>query len=322
MRVLKEWFVFGVLFFTFPAFAVDQATLNDVLTQADIEKAETAYARALKSLAMKRLLAKKNQDVEAAWHEMDVEEALKEKYPLTPQDILKERKKREALKSASKQRLKPIRKNLKVIEQGFREANIPTIHVSSSFLSVIEVFDTAGNPWPIEKVDMIVNEFTAPKISGEKNNQIQVSCHQSHAEANIVILLKGTSESLNLFLKSSDEIADIKTTLMVKGLGPVAKSTHSHHAFDEKDAMILNFAAGLPPKEAKRVQVTGMEAEGWLFEGYFYVRTQNVMNAPRYLASRQIADFKVYKFKPISTATFSTKHGDRLQVSFSRKAVG
>lgn len=169
----------------------------------------------------------------------------------------------------------------------------PQVNLAAGYITTISMVDATGAPWPILDVGVGGNFEVTPTQAG--SHVIRVTPLTRLGNGNLSVLLKDLSTPIIFRLVSGGSSFHMRYDARVPKLGPNAKTPIIERgrvgpvAGDQLIAMILENA---PPKEAKRLKVTGLDARtmAWKVEDKIFVRTPLSLLSPAWNASASSPD--------------------------------
>lgn len=169
----------------------------------------------------------------------------------------------------------------------------PQINLAAGYVTTIDMVDVSGEPWPILDVGVGGNFEVTPTQAG--SHVVRVVPLTRMGTGNLSILLKDLSTPVIFRLSAGGPSFHMRYDARVPKLGPNAKIPLIEHrrlgpvAGDQTIAMILENA---PPKEAKRLKISGLDARtmAWRLDEKVFVRTPLTMLSPAWNASASSTD--------------------------------
>jgi len=194
----------------------------------------------------------------------------------------------------------------------------PALRLSRGQQTSIVFSDVSGQPWFIENVSMNRQLFS----DGRQGQQGQQSAAQQQPTnvltlepltpagyGNVTVTLRGLPTPVIFVLTSAQQEVDMRVDAKVPGRNPDAIDTVAVSRLPSIDGALSYFLDGVPPKEARRLKVTGFDgAEAWLYRDNLYVRAKADAQYPAYMsAARSTSGISVYRYAaPHSSITFTT----------------
>ena len=275
---------------------------RDIVSQK--KQVLTDYLFELKQLEELRNTLKKNLSKQAK------EDAFQEKYPLTPNDIIKSRKKdQEIEKAKNKPLLGSIKNNIRTITIDTDAVKPITLNVSKGYASSIVFFDYNGDAWAIEG-DIIGNSkaYTSKKGIGKNNSIAIFEINQQFKETNALIKLKGLNAPLVIKLKNNMKEVDSRLTVRIPMFNPdsnIEIKDRLESVGLEEDPYILDVLYGNKINNAKRLKLKGVKGDAFLINDYIYIRTKYDLVLPP-IKDKRISSlgYKAFKVTPTNTLMF------------------
>lgn len=203
---------------------------------------------------------------------------------------------------------KPITRTLLVnLDPG---VSPPVLRVTRGQLTSIVFSDLNGQPWIIKDVGMNREMFSdghdghQNATNEEPTNVLTIEPLEPAAYGNVSVRLKGLSTPVIFVLAAAQQEVDLRVDAKLPGRNPDAIRSVSYTLAPGIDASLVTFLDGVPPKDSRRVKVTGWDGtEAWAYRGSLYLRTTGVVQYPAYFSSARSTSGKaVYRFdsKPAS----------------------
>lgn len=223
---------------------------------------------------------------------------------------------------------KPVTRTLMVnLDPGVEP---PVLRLTRGQQTSIVFSDVSGQPWFIERVSLNRQLFsdgrqggvntgtpTAGAGQGEPpTNVLTLEALQPASYGNVTVTLRGQSTPVIFVLASAQTEADMRVDAKVPGTNPDASHAVTLQATPTLDNALPYFLDGVPPTSAKRLRVTGLDAEAWVFERNLYVKARANAQYPAYMAAaRSTSGVSVYRYHGVPKAvTFTT--GGRAATAF------
>lgn len=195
----------------------------------------------------------------------------------------------------------------------------PALRLTRGQQTSIVFSDVSGQPWFIENVSMNRQLFSDGR-QGQGQGQGQQGVQQPTnvltieplapaAYGNVTVTLRGLSTPAIFVLTSAQQEVDMRVDAKVPGHNPDAIDTVTVSTLPSIDSALSYFLDGVPPMDARRLKVTGLEnAEAWLYRDNLYVRAKADAQYPAYLsAARSTSGVSVYRYAGLhSSVTFTT----------------
>jgi intracellular multiplication protein IcmK len=189
----------------------------------------------------------------------------------------------------------------------------PALRLSRGQSTSIVFSDTNGDAWLIESVRLNRQLFSDGKQAdgGEPvpTNVLSIEPLTPAAYGNVTVKLRGLSTPVIFTLTAAQKEVDIRVDGKVPGRNPDATSTVAITAMPTIDGALPYFLDGVPPKDARRLKVTGMDGvEAWAYQDSLYVRAKADAQYPAYTnAAKSTSGVAVYRYANLhSSVTFLT----------------
>jgi intracellular multiplication protein IcmK len=171
-------------------------------------------------------------------------------------------------------------------------AEAPVIHLAAGYVTTINILDASGEPWPILDVGVGGNFDVSPTKADM--HIVRIMPLTRYSSGNISILLKDltTPVVFRLVADTTSDI-DLRFDARVPKYGPSAKiPLVDHSRLEAGDETIMAFLQNLPPKDAKRIKIGGVDGRtlGWSLGDKVYVRTPLSLLSPAWNASVNSSD--------------------------------
>lgn len=187
----------------------------------------------------------------------------------------------------------------------------PALRLTRGQQTSIVFSDVSGQPWFIENVSMNRQIFSDGQVGSPQKptNILTVEPLTPAAYGNVTVTLRGLPTPVIFVLTSAQLEMDMRVDAKVPGRNPDAIDTITVSALPAIDDSLSNFLDGVPPKDAQRLNVTGLDgAEAWLYHDNLYVRAKANAQYPAYLsAARSTSGVSVYRYATAhNSVTFTT----------------
>jgi intracellular multiplication protein IcmK len=182
----------------------------------------------------------------------------------------------------------------------------PIIRTSRGQITTVVFSDANGNPWMIKDVKLNRTQFSDGRGSGqgggdaqqEPTNVLSIEPLGLASFGNVSVQLKGLSTPVIYVLAAAQQEVDLRVDAKIPGRNPDAQDSISYATAPGIDVSLPNFLDGVPPKDAKRLRVTGLkDTEAWMYQDGLYVRTDADVQYPAFFSSARSTSGKaVYRF--------------------------
>lgn len=171
-------------------------------------------------------------------------------------------------------------------------AEAPMVHLAAGYVTTINILDSTGEPWPILDVGVGGNFDLSPTKADM--HIVRIMPLTRYSTGNLSVLLKDLSTPV-IFRLAADTTSDVDLRLdaRVPKFGPGAKiPIVDHSRLEAGDETIMAFLQNLPPKDAKRLKIGGVDTRtmAWSLNERVYVRTPLTLLSPAWNANVASAD--------------------------------
>jgi hypothetical protein len=270
-------------------------------------------------LARRELMLELNQMYQALENQYSLESEMLNEVPLPPEKILEHRKKRQEQERASSIRVSgPVKETFNTMNLPMEQKEVIEVKIVPGYLSTLTFFDSTGAPWPIEYAQP-GNESFQINIAGEKGNIINLDTSNMYADANASIGLVNQNHNYIIKLVANDKENTSKLSFRVPDTGPEANQQIStsrnvvenapEEMYDIINGRIYNLEG------AKNVKISGVEADGYEYNGFLYIVSRhNLLSPARENSVSLPSGTTAYKIYPTSSLQFSV-NGKRVFAS-------
>lgn len=221
---------------------------------------------------------------------------------------------------------KPITRSLIVnLDAG---VSPPIIRLARGQQSSIVFSDMAGNPWFVERVVLNRTAFSDGRANNEitkderPTNVITIEPMSISAYGNVTVTLRGLSTPVIFMLLSGQGEVDLRVDAKISGNNPDQPTPNiSYSNAPSIDNSLAYFLDGVPPKDAVRLRVTGMNnIDAWLFQNELYVRTRSDVLYPAFMSSaKSTTGLSIYKFSQLFPAVTLSSGGQAITIQIERQ---
>lgn len=182
-------------------------------------------------------------------------------------------------------------------------ARPPEINLARGFQTSLVFTDGAGNPWPIEHVQMNRQLFSdgGNVMAG---SVLSIEPQTAIAYGNVTIRLQDKNTPVVLLLNAGEKATvgqsvDVRVDVKIPGRSPGAPTGRVLDTSSSPDDTMLRFLDGNAPADAVVMRASGGAwMDAWRWRGHLYVRTKDVVMWPAYdAASRSGGDDGVYVYR-------------------------
>lgn len=182
----------------------------------------------------------------------------------------------------------------------------PVLRLTRGQFTSVVFSDIRGEPWLIDNVALnreLYNDGTEKNTTNKNaippTNVLTIEPLSPAVYGNVAIRLKGLSTPIIFVMTAAQQEVDIRVDAKVPGHNPDATDVVTMSNMPNIDASLTSFLDGVPPREAKRLHVSGLpNTEAWIYNDNMYVRTDADVQYPAYWsAARSTSGKSVYRFK-------------------------
>ncbi len=197
----------------------------------------------------------------------------------------------------------------------------PALRLTRGQQTSIVFSDVSGQPWFIENVSLNRQLFSdgrqnaqaatsqQQQIRQQATNVLTIEPLAPAAYGNVTVTLRGLSTPVIFVLTSAQQEVDMRVDAKVPGRNPDAIDSVTVSTLPSIDSALSYFLDGVPPKDARRLKVSGLEGtEAWLYRENLYVRAKADAQYPAYMsAARSTSGVSVYRYAGLhNSITFTT----------------
>ncbi len=225
--------------------------------------------------------------------------ALEQAFPMTPSMIHDYRDAYDATESAilTDEEPKALIDTLPVwLEPG---AQAPVLHLAPRIASVVGFYDQAGHPWPVRQYVIGDGDTYDVVQLGENANTLAIAPKARLGWSNLVVALTDEPAPVVLRLRIGAEAAHFRSAVQVMKAAPHAPTAPHAPRLRAGDAELLAALIGYHlPATARRMQISGIEADVWLLGDDLLLRTRNPLLSPAWTAHMAAPDgVRAYRLK-------------------------
>lgn len=266
---------------------------------------------------------------------------LKNQFPMSPEQI---KTFRETLNIYEKAMQEQVRNPTPIMST--RSVNLdpgsapPAVKISTGYVSSIIFVDDTGAPWPIRAYDIgnpeafsIVWEKGQPSVVEDvagstvpvvkkKNfgsNILLIQGLLPYSNTNLVVMLDSLSTPVIINLVNDQQKVDYRLDLRIPGMGPLATvPIMANASIPGTDTMLMGLIDGIPPEQARPLEVFGGNAQAWLLnDEELLIRTRLTILSPSYTGSMRSPDgTKVYRM-PKTPIIMAAKDGNTYKLAIN-----
>lgn len=183
-------------------------------------------------------------------------------------------------------------------------ASPPMIRLTQNLPSSIVFSDMSGSPWSIinhtttDEMFQVSGKPEEGESADEHTNILTIATKKAIAYGNITVTLKGLSTPVIFLLSAGQKEVDMRVDAKIPGRNPDVHHRALANGLPEIDDDLGYFLDGVPPQEAQRLKVTGLEdTQAWFYKDSLYVRAKADAQYPAYIsAARSTSGMSVYRY--------------------------
>jgi len=187
-------------------------------------------------------------------------------------------------------------------------ANPEIVRLAAGQMSSLVFSDMAGQPWYIEDVKMnqaLFNDGGSLQVGSTQAQQqkrltniLSIQPLAPKAYGNVTVTLRGLSTPVIFILAAGQGEVDYRLDAKIPGANPDAAAGVAFSNLPGLDGALTYFLDGVPPKDARRLGVSGMDGvEAWRYRDALYVRVKADAQWPAYVsAARSTSGVSVYRY--------------------------
>jgi intracellular multiplication protein IcmK len=172
----------------------------------------------------------------------------------------------------------------------------PVIRLANGYVSSIVFVDETGAPWPVSAYS--VGNPGAFNIQWDtESNLLLIQGQGAYVSGNMAVTLKKLDTPIMLTIVSEQNVVDYRVDFRVQGRGPNANGSIIASTLPQNNSQLLmNLLDGVPPSDAKALEVSGGPAQAWLRGNTLLLRTPLTVLSPGWTATMSSPDgTKVYQ---------------------------
>jgi intracellular multiplication protein IcmK len=175
----------------------------------------------------------------------------------------------------------------------------PVIRLANGYVTSVVFVDETGAPWPVAAYS--VGNPQAFNIQWDtESNLLMIQGQGAYVTGNMAVTLAKLPTPIMLTIVSEQNVVDYRVDFRVQGRGPNAHGSIIGSSLPQNsNQMLMNLLDGVPPGDARALEITGGPAEAWVREGIMFVRTPLTVLSPSWTATMSSPDgTKVYQMNP------------------------
>lgn len=202
--------------------------------------------------------------------------------PLSPAEIRKIRKRLTDTKRAAGEAPYPAKPvTCSVLLDMSPGATPPVIRISAGSGAMLTFYDLTGAEWPIKAIKNFNDTDFGAEVTIKDGAVLSIEAKSEFGQGNVGVVLDGVPKAVVIALLAGQKATDYQCDMRVPMRGPKAKPepvplsykpVFNHYLSDILD--------GVPPPEAKPLQVSGGPAQAWLIGGQMVIRSRMTLISP------------------------------------------
>lgn len=175
----------------------------------------------------------------------------------------------------------------------------PVIRLANGYVTSVVFVDETGAPWPIAAYS--IGNPQAFNIQWDnESNLLMIQGQGAYVTGNMAVSLAKLPTPLMLTIVSEQNVVDYRVDFRVQGRGPNANGSIIGSSLPQNsNQLLMNLLDGVPPGDARSLEITGGPAEAWLRGGTLFLRTPLTVLSPSWTATMTSPDgTKVYQMNP------------------------
>jgi intracellular multiplication protein IcmK len=242
------------------------------------------------------------------------ENMLKKMYPMSPEQIQALREAHETTQRAMEAPAQPVPKPT-VTSQSVNlspGSAPPVLRLSTGYVSSVVFMDETGAPWPVSAYSIgDPNNFNIQW--DQQSNLLLIQGQKPYATGNMAVNLLGMPTPVMLTIVTDQGVVDYRVDFRIQGKGPNARGAIIGSALPQNaNAMLMNLLEGIAPQDSELLNVTGGNAQAWLWNNQLYVRTPLTLLSPGWVATMSSADgTHVYQL-PVTPMILASYRGESI----------
>ncbi len=232
-----------------------------------------------------------NNDADISIGQEAFSKTAKQMMPLTPEQIktlryLFDQSQRAAAADPGDKPPKPTSSSVMVnLSPG---AAPPVIRLRAGYVTSLVFLDSTGEPWPVQAYDL-GNPKSFNIRWDQKGNTLLVQAMDTYQAGNLAVMLKDHNTPVMITLMPGQQEVDYRVDLRLPSLGPNAAPSISGLP-ESGNSQLLNFLDGVPPSNARELQVSGEACQAWIMGDRLFLRTRLTILSPSWLSTMRSPD--------------------------------
>lgn len=175
----------------------------------------------------------------------------------------------------------------------------PVVRLANGYVTSVVFVDETGAPWPVASYS-IGNPQAFDIQWDTESNLLMIQGQNAYATGNMAVKLHKLDTPIMLTLVSEQQVVDYRVDFRVQGRGPLATTPLISGTLPVNSSQLLmNLLDGVPPTDARPLEVENGAAQVWLRGGVMFVRTSMTLLSPSWQSTMSSPDgTKVYQMEP------------------------
>jgi intracellular multiplication protein IcmK len=175
----------------------------------------------------------------------------------------------------------------------------PIVRLANGYVTSVVFVDQTGAPWPVTAYS--VGNPKAFNIAWDtESNLLMIQGQGAYVSGNMAVTLKKLDTPIMLTIVSEQSIVDYRVDFRVMGRGPNANGSIIGSSMPQNsNQLLMNLLDGVPPSDARVLEVEGADGQAWLRGSVMFLRTPLTVLSPSWQATMSSPDgTKVYQMNP------------------------
>lgn len=175
----------------------------------------------------------------------------------------------------------------------------PVIRLANGYVTSVVFVDQTGAAWPVTAYS--VGNPKAFNIAWDtESNLLLIQGQGAYVSGNMAVTLKKLDTPIMLTIVSEQNVVDYRVDFRVQGRGPNATGSIIGSSLPQNNnQLLMNLLDGVPPADARMLEVEGAQGQAWLRGSVMFLRTPLTVLSPSWQATMSSPDgTKVYQMNP------------------------
>ncbi len=201
----------------------------------------------------------------------------------------------------------------------------PPLRLSHGMPSTVVFSDMNGQPWIIDNVVLNRENFDdghqgaaggQGAVGVEPTNVMTIEPKGAAVYGSVVVRLKGLATPVIYVLAAAQDEIDARVDAKIPGHNPDSAAETTIRNSPTIDTTLTQFLDGVPPKDAKRLHVSGLDnTEAWMVGDSLYVRSDAEALYPAWVSSAKSTTGKaVFRFAGLQSSVTLVDGGHAVTV--------